>query len=143
MTTKDKALPAAPRSEVIVYESPDGEGRVDVRFDRESVWLTQRQMADAFQTSTDNVSLHVKNIYATDELEEAATTEDFSVVRSEGQQTVRRKVKHYNLDAILGNIEQTMLGKPLYRSREEKAANLLYFMVKDHPFTDGNKRIGV
>ena len=45
------------------------------------------------------------------------------------------------LEAILGNIEQTMFGKPLYRSREEKAANLLYFMVKDHPFADGNKRI--
>ena len=46
------------------------------------------------------------------------------------------------LKAILGNIEQTMFGEPLYRSREEKAAHLLYFVVKDHPFTDGNKRIG-
>ena len=46
------------------------------------------------------------------------------------------------LEAILGNIEQTMFGEPLYRSREEKAAHLLYFIVKDHPFTDGNKRIG-
>ena len=45
------------------------------------------------------------------------------------------------LEAILGNIEQTMFGEPLYRSREEKAANLLYFVVKDHPFSDGNKRI--
>ena len=44
--------------------------------------------------------------------------------------------------AILGNVEQTMFGEPLYRSREERAANLLYFIVKDHPFTDGNKRIG-
>ena len=46
------------------------------------------------------------------------------------------------LEAILGNIDQTMFGEPLYRSREEKAAHLLYFVVKDHPFTDGNKRIG-
>ncbi len=46
------------------------------------------------------------------------------------------------LAAILGNIEQTMFGKDLYRSREEKAAHLLYFVVKDHPFSDGNKRIG-
>ena len=46
------------------------------------------------------------------------------------------------LEAILGNIEQTMFGEPLYRCREEKAANLLYFVVKDYPFTDGNKRIG-
>ena len=46
------------------------------------------------------------------------------------------------LEAILGNIEQTMFGEPVYRGREEKAANLLYFVIKDHPFTDGNKRIG-
>jgi prophage maintenance system killer protein len=46
------------------------------------------------------------------------------------------------LDGILGSIEQTMFGEPLYRSREEKAAHLIYFIVKDHPFTDGNKRIG-
>ena len=46
------------------------------------------------------------------------------------------------LEAILGNVEQTMFGEPLYRSQEEKAAHLLYFVVKDHPFTDGNKRIG-
>ena len=46
------------------------------------------------------------------------------------------------LQGILGNVEQTMFGEPLYRSREEKAANLLYFIVKDHPFVDGNKRIG-
>ena len=279
-----KGLPATPGGQVIVYESPEGEGSIDVRFKDESVWLTQLQMAEVFRTSTDNVGLHLKNIYATGELKEAATTEDFSVVRSEGQRKVRRALKHYNLDAIisigyrvnskravrfrqwatrtlrehlvsgytmnerrlgergldeakqtldllartlsnqalvdetgravlhiitayadtwrllleydedrlttpaspkpatsaldldsvrtaidefrrdltakgeasalfgnprgdaleaiLGNIEQTMFGEPLYRSREEKAANLLYFVVKDHPFTDGNKRIG-
>ena len=274
----------APGGEVIVYESREGEARVDVRLDQETVWLTQRQMAEVFHTSTDNVSLHLKNIYATGELGEAATTEDFSVVRSEGQRKVRRGIRHYNLDAIisigyrvnskravrfrqwatrtlrehlvsgytlnerrlaergldeaqqtlqllartlrnqalvdetgqsvldlitkyadtwrllleydedrlatpagakparsaldldtavtaietfrhdlaekgeattlfgnrrgdaleaiLGNVEQTMFGEPLYRSSGEKAAILLYFLVKDHPFTDGNKRIG-
>ena len=90
-----------PGGEVIVYESPEGEGCVDVRFDQESVWLTQWQMAEAFHTSTDNVSLYLKNIYLTGELEEAATTEDFSVVRSEGQRKVRREIRHYNLDAII------------------------------------------
>ena len=84
-----------------MYESPGGEVRVDVRFEDESVWLTQRQMAKVFRTSIDNVSLHLKNIYTTGELKEAATTEDFSVVRSEGQRQVRRKIRHYNLDAII------------------------------------------
>ena len=275
---------SAPGGEVVVYEAPDGEVRVDVRLEQETVWLTQRQMAKVLQTSTDNVSLHLRNIYSNGELEESATTEDFSTVRTEGKRRVRRVLKHYNLDAIisvgyrvnsrrgvgfrhwatrtlrehlvrgftvnecrlaerglrearetldllsrtllnqalvdetgqavlgligsyadtwrllleydedrlatppdakpstgaldhdrvveaiaefrrelaargeasslfgnprgdalaaiLGNIEQTMFGEPLYRSREEKAANLLYFIVKDHPFTDGNKRIG-
>ena len=99
MTTNE--FPAAPGGEVIVYESPGGEVRVDVRLESESVWLTQRQMAKVFRTSTDNVSLHLKNIYTTGELKEAATTEDFSVVRSEGQRKVRRKITHHNLDAII------------------------------------------
>ena len=282
--TTDVLAPDVPGEAVVVYESVDGEARVDVRLERETVWLTQRQMGDVFATSTDNVGLHLRNIFTGGELQEEATTEDFSVVQSEGGRRVRRRLKHYNLDAIisvgyrvnskrgvrfrqwatrtlrehlvrgytlherrlaergidearqtldllaktlqnealvtdagsavidlisgyaetwrllleydedrlktpagakpatsaieldaaldairtlqrdlaargevtglfgnprgegleaiLGNIEQTMFGEPLYRSREEKAAHLLYFIVKDHPFTDGNKRIG-
>ena len=87
--------------EVLVYEAPDGGVRVEVRLDRDTVWLTQRQMADLFDTSTDNVGLHLKNVFADRELEEAATTEDFSVVQTEGKRRVRRQVKHYNLDAII------------------------------------------
>ena len=281
---KDETLTAVPGGEIVVYESPDGEVRVDVRLEQETVWLSQRGMATVFATSPDNVSLHLKNIFSDRELSEEATTEVFSVVQTEGQRRVRRQVQHYNLDAIisvgyrvnsrrgvrfrqwatrtlrehlvrgytanerrlaergldearqtldllartlqsqalvdetgqavldlisgyadtwrlllhydedrlqmppgalpattaigidqalgaiatfkrdlaargeatslfgnprgdaleaiLGNIEQTMFGEALYRSREEKAAHLLYFIVKDHPFTDGNKRIG-
>ena len=76
---------------------------VEVRLDaqRDTVWLSQRQMADVFETSSDNISLHLKNIFADGELSEAATTEDSSVVRQEGKRPVTRKVKHYNLDAII------------------------------------------
>ena len=270
--------------EVVVYEDAGGEVRVDVRLDRETVWLTQRQMAEVFDSTPENVLMHLRNIFASGELEADATTKEFLAVRTEGRRRVRRRLKHYNLDAIistgyrvntrrgvrfrqwatrtlhghlvrgftlnerrlaerglrearetldllartlrnqalvddtgqavldliagyadtwrllleydedrltappgtgpssgvldhrraigaiaefrrdlmarkqasslfgsprgdalaaiLGNIEQTMFGEPLYRSREEKAAHLLYFVVKDHPFTDGNKRIG-
>ena len=270
--------------EVAVYEDIDGEVRVDVRLEQETVWLTQRQMAEVFDSTTENVLMHLRNIFASGELKAEATTKDFLIVRTEGKRTVRRRLKHYNLDAIisvgyrvntkrgvrfrqwatqtlqgylvsgftlnehrlaergiqeaketfdlmartlrnqalvndtgqavldlitgytdtwrllleydedrlpaasekgpasgvldhelaigviaefrrdlmerdqasslfgsprgdalaaiLGSIEQTMFGEPLYRSREEKAAHLLYFVVKDHPFTDGNKRIG-
>jgi len=275
-------LTRPPGGEVLVYEAPDGGVRVEVRLDRDTVWLTQRQMADLFDTSTDNVGLHLKNTFADGELEEAATTEDFSVVQAEGKRCVRRQVKHYNLDAIisvgyrvnsrrgvrfrqwatqtlrehlvrgytlnrqgfehnaheleaalalvrkaaaggvlttdqgrglvdviarytqtflllqrydegllvepkgiaggvlpgvgearsaiarlkhdliargeatdlfgqerggafaaiLGNLEQTVFSEPAYPTVEAKAAHLLYFIIKNHPFSDGNKRIG-
>lgn len=273
-----------PTGDLVVYEADDGNVRVEVHIERDTVWLSQRQIADVFGTSTDNVGLHLRNIFADEELGENATTEDFSVVQNEGGRRVRRSVQHYNLDAIvsvgyrvnskravrfrqwathtlrehliagytlndrmlaergleeahrtldlltktlrnqaladetgqavvdliegyadtwrillqydegqlgtppnvkpsttvleleqalnaidslkkmlstrgestslfgqqredglvaiLGNVEQTMFSESLYGSREEKAANLLYFVVKDHPFTDGNKRIG-
>ena len=268
---------------VVVYEAPDGGARVDVYLEGETVWLTQRQMGEVFGTTTENVAMHLRNTFASEELAEQATTKDLLVVQTEGKRRVRRTLKHYNLDAIisvgyrvnskrsvrfrqwatrtlrdhlirgftlserrlgerglrearetlellartlrgqspldetgqsvvdliaayadtwrllveydedrlavppgttpsagildvgtakavigelkrellvrneasplfgraqagalegiLGNIEQTMFGEPLYRTREERAANLLYFLVKDHPFADGNKRI--
>ena len=268
--------------EIIIYEADNN--KVEVRLDRETVWLTQRQMSELFDTSTDNISLHLKNIYAVEELEKKSTTEDFSEVQKEGKRQVRRTLTHYNLDAIisvgyrvnskrgvrfrqwatsvlrqhlvkgytvnekrlaekglsemeqtiallaktlvrhetlsdegkavlevvsryaktwslllkydeqrlelpkhrhptekslaygeaieaitalkaelmgrgeasdlfgqersqylqgiLGNLEQTFGGKELYPTIEEKAAHLLYFVIKDHPFSDGNKRIG-
>jgi prophage maintenance system killer protein len=94
-------MSAAPGGEVIVYEAPDGEVRVDVRLDRETVWLTQRQMSELFETTPENVLMHLKNVYADGELEEQATTKDFLAVRVEGKRQVRRQLKHYNLDAII------------------------------------------
>ena len=279
----DEAPETGPGGEVAVYDSADGEVRVEVRLDRETVWLTQRQMAQVFDTTPENVLMHLRNIFASGELEAEATSKEFLAVRTEGRRRVRRTLKHYNLDAIisvgyrvnsrrgvrfrqwatrtvrdhlvrghtlnerrlaerglrearetldllartlrnralvddtgqavleiiagyadtwrllleydedrlptppgarpsagvldldraigaiaefrrelmarnqasplfgnprgdalaaiLGNVEQTMFGEDLYRSREEKAAHLLYFVVKDHPFSDGNKRI--
>ena len=87
--------------QVLVYEAADGSSRVDVRLERETVWLTQRQMAELFESSIDNVGLHLKNIFADGELDEPSTSEDFSVVQAEGRRQVRRSLKHYNLDAII------------------------------------------
>ena len=100
------ATPAAtPSGEVVVYEAPaDGEVRADARLDRETVWLTQRQMAEVFETSTDNVGLHLENVFSDGELEESATTEDFSVVQTEGTRRVQRNLKHYNLDKRIGSL---------------------------------------
>jgi len=84
---------------IVIFES--GDEPVQVRLEGETVWLTQAQMAELFDTSTDNISLHLKNIYSEKELQEPATTEDFSVVRQEGARQVKRQLKHYNLDAII------------------------------------------
>lgn len=267
-------------ADIAIYEGPGG--TVEVRVERETVWLNQKQMAELFDSSTDNIGLHLKNIYADKELEEPATTEDYSAVQQEGNRQVRRTLKHYNLDAIisvgyrvnsrrgvhfrqwatrllkdhltrgytlnrqrfeensreleaaltlirktagrealtgdqgrglvdvisrytqtflllqrydeglltepkgtaggalpavaeaqsaiatlkqdliarretgplfgqewgaglesiLGNLEQSVFGEPAYPSIESKAAHLLYFVIKNHPFSDGNKRIG-
>lgn len=267
-------------SQIVIFESDNHTAQV--RLEGESVWLSQAQMAELFGTSTDNVGLHLKNIYQDQELQEQSTTEDYSVVRQEGARQVRRKLRHYNLDAIisvgyrvssaratrfrqwattvlrehlvqgytvnrqrfehnaaeleaalalvrkaaagealttdqgrglvdviarythtflwlqrydeglltdpagspggtlpalhdaragiaqlkadlvarkeatqlfgrerddafaatLGNLEQTVFGEPAYPTVESKAAHLLYFIIKNHPFSDGNKRIG-
>ena len=92
---------AAPGGEVIVYESRGGEVRVDVRFEDESVWLTQRQMADVFQSTPQNILMHLRNVFSSKELDAEATSKDFLIVRSEGQRKVRRNIRHYNLDAII------------------------------------------
>ena len=89
------------KNSIIIYRPNTNQPAIDVRLESETVWLSQRQMSVLFDTSSDNVGLHLKNIYAEGELIEEATTEDFSVVRQEGNRQVRRSVRHYNLDAII------------------------------------------
>ena len=88
-------------SAVVIYQNEQSQTQVSVRLDGETVWLTQRQMAELFDTSADNISLHLKNVFSEGELGEPATTEDFSVVQTEGRRKVTRTVKHYNLDTII------------------------------------------
>ncbi|MGJ0360935.1 RhuM family protein [Aliarcobacter cryaerophilus] len=86
-------------SNLVIYN--DGELELKVSVDSETIWLTQLQMSQLFDTSTDNVGLHLKNIYLEKELDENSTTEFFSVVRKEGNRLVKRELKHYNLDVII------------------------------------------
>lgn len=89
------------RGDIILYSSPEGGIELDVRLEKESIWLTQKQMSLLFEKDTDTIGLHLRNIYREGELEELATTEDSSVVQQEGKRTVRRKVRLYNLDAVI------------------------------------------
>ncbi|HMM44144.1 MAG TPA: virulence protein RhuM/Fic/DOC family protein [Candidatus Macondimonas sp.] len=273
---------ATPGGEVLVYESADGSARVDVRLERETVWLTQDQMARLFGRERSVVTKHIRNAFREGELEAQATRAKFAQVQAEGGRTVTREVEHYNLDvvisvgyrvksvegtrfrqwatrvlrehltrgfsldrerfarnaaelesalrlvkkaaagealttaqgrglveviarytqtflwlqrydeglltaplgspggvlptleearaaiarlkadlmnrgetsdlfgrergdafaALLGNLEQTVFGEPAYPTIETRAAHLLYFVIKNHPFSDGNKRTG-
>ena len=83
--------------EIVLYKDAHGGVRLDVRLERETVWLTQLQMATLFGTTPENVLMHLKNVYAEKELGERSTTKDFLAVRTEGKRRVRRKLKHYNL----------------------------------------------
>ena len=87
--------------EILLYDNGTDKQFVSVVFKDETFWLTQSGMAELFDCSADNISLHLKNIYADGELEQAATTEKFSVVRKEGSREVRRSIDHYDLDAII------------------------------------------
>ena len=88
-------------SQFIIYQSEDGRTRLDVRFVDETVWLTQALMGELFNTTPENVLMHLKNIFSEGELDQNATTKDFLVVRQEGTRQVKRNLKHYNLDAII------------------------------------------
>ena len=89
------------RGEVLLYSDESGKEYISVVFKDETFWLTQKGMAELFDCSTDNISRHLKNIYADGELEQTATTEKISVVRTEGTREVSRTLDHYNLDAII------------------------------------------
>lgn len=88
-------------AEFLIFQIEGKEDGVQVVYRDETVWCTQKAMAQLFDCSTDNIGLHLKNIYETGELTQEATTENFSVVQNEGERQVNRKLKFYNLDAII------------------------------------------
>lgn len=88
-------------NEVVIYKSKDAQIEVRVQFEQDTVWLSQKQMADLYDKDSDTIGLHLKNIFSEEELEEKSTTEFFSVVQKEGRRDVKRNIKFYNLDAIL------------------------------------------
>lgn len=90
-----------PNSEIILYQTEDGRTRIQCRFENETIWLTQAQMAELFQTTPQNVTIHLRAIFAEGELVEAATCKDYLQVRTEGGREVSRLLRHYRLDAIL------------------------------------------
>jgi hypothetical protein len=87
--------------QLILYQTEDGKAKIEVRLQNESVWLSQAQMAQLFDTSLPNINMHIKNIYEENELPEEATIKDYLIVRKEGNREVSRKIAHYNLKMII------------------------------------------
>ena len=100
VSSKSAATPSAESGEVVKFNEA-GMPQLEVWLEDETIWLTQKQMAELFGCAMENIIHHLKNIYTEEELIEEATTKEFLVVRFEGKRQVSRKVKHYNLDAII------------------------------------------
>ena len=97
MTKKKKV----PDNQIAFYQTPDGRVNIEVLYEKENIWLSQKRMAELFDCSTDNISLHLKNIFKEKEVDESSTTEVFSVVKKEGKRNISRKITFYSLEAII------------------------------------------
>jgi death-on-curing family protein len=89
------------KSEIIIYQTVDKQTQIDVRFESETVWLTQNQLVKLFSSSKANISEHLKNIFSSGELSPEATVRKIRTVQKEGKRTVSREIEHYNLDVII------------------------------------------
>lgn len=121
--------------DILLYQNDVEKEVVNVVFYEENFWLTQSGMAELFDCTTDNVSLHLKNIYAEGELEQNATTEKFSVVRKEGTRTVNRTIDHYNLDAIIA-VGYRVNSKKATRFRQWATKTLKEYIQKGFVLND-------
>ncbi len=118
------------KSQIIIYQTEKGETKLDVRFQDETVWLTQKLMAELFQTSSQNITMHLKNIFEEDELDEKATCKEFLQVQKEGNREVKRKQKFYNLDAII-SVGYRIKSHVATKFRQWATKHIREFIVKD------------
>lgn len=108
---------------LVIYQDDNGLVKVSVGFSDEDVWLTQGQLADIYDTLQQNIALHIKNIYADNELEDKSTHKKYLLVRQEGNRSVQRNIDHYNLDMIIALQRRLLEGEGHVSHREaiEKA----------------------
>lgn len=129
------------RFKFLIYRSAEQDISVSAVIHDESVWLTQKAMAELFGCTPDNISLHLKNIYAEGELNEHSTAEDFSVVQTEGTRQVTRKIKFYNLDAII-SVGYRVNSRRATRFRIWATSVLKEYMIKGFALDDERLKQG-
>ena len=123
------------KGQIIIYQSEDGQTNIDVLLEDETVWLTQQQMSELFQTSRTNVVEHIKHIYEEGELEEDSTCRNFRQVREEGNRTVSRMMPFYNLDMII-SLGYRVKSRVATQFRRWATAVLKEYMVKGFALDD-------
>jgi hypothetical protein len=99
--TKNLPVKPQPASDLVFYQTEDGQIRIQVRLEHETVWLTQKTMAELFQTTIPNINQHIKNIYTEGELSPESTIKKYLIVQTEGDRQIKRTLDYYNLDMIL------------------------------------------
>ena len=135
MADEKNLVPDENQGDIVIYQTEDGGTKIDVRFVDETVWLTQQQMAELFQSSRTNIVEHIQHIYEEGELDEASTCRKFRQVRTEGSRQVTREIPYYNLDMIisLGYRVKSMIATNFRRWATER---LKEYMVKGFTMDD-------
>lgn len=123
------------QGEIVIYQTDEGDTKIDVRFVDDSVWLTQAQLMELFQTSKTNISEHIKNIYDEEELDKNSTVRKFRTVQIEGERTVARNLTYYNLDMII-SLGYRVRSKVATNFRRWATEHLKEYMIKGFTMDD-------
>ncbi len=123
------------KNNIIIYQLDDGKTKIDVKLEDETVWLSQQQMADLYDTTKQNISSHIKNIFDEEELSENSTVKEFLTVQKEGNRNVERKVKYYNLDMII-SLGYRIKSKVATNFRKWATERLKEYMIKGFTMDD-------
>lgn len=121
--------------DIIIYQTEDGLTKIDVKLENETVWLSQQQMAELYGTTKQNISLHIKNIFDENELNENSTVKEFLTVQKEGNRNVERNVKFYNLDMII-SLGYRIKSKVATNFRKWATERLKEYMIKGFTMDD-------
>ena len=135
MADEKNLVPEDDRGDIVIYQTEDGGTKIDVRFEGETVWLTQQQMAELFGSSRTNIVEHIRHIYEEGELDEASTCRKFRQVRDEGGRQVTREIPHYNLDMII-SLGYRVKSKIATHFRRWATARLKEYMLKGFTMDD-------
>lgn len=122
-------------SQIIIYQTETGETKLEVRLENETVWLTQKLMAELFQTTIPNINMHLKSIFEEGELDEKATIKNFLIVQNEGGRKIERSQKLYNLDAII-SVGYRIKSRVATRFRHWATQHIKEYIVKGFVMDD-------